>query len=104
MKALVSSALRAVHGREGYLDLGEVRLTEAQAATRPRDDPLRSALRHEDRAKEQGRQLVASHVHNGIVHLQLLLGVALAEVAHVVWKNCKVIRNPVLLTESDYNR
>lgn len=68
-------------------------LTKAEAATGTYDATLRSAFRHENAAEKQSGQFVAPDVDNGVVNLQLVLGLPLSEIAHVIWKHCIVVRN-----------
>jgi hypothetical protein len=76
----------------------------AEIATGSNDFSVRAALRYEKRAKKQSGQFVTTHIHDGVVQFQFLLGVSLSELPHVVGEDCEVVRYLVLLTKIHYHR
>lgn len=70
-----------------------IELTEAEAAAGTYDAAARSAFRHEDAAEEESSQFVASDVDDGVVKIQLVLGLPLSEIAHVIREHGVVVRH-----------
>lgn len=68
-------------------------LTKAKTTTGTYDAASRAAFRHENAAQEQSSQFVTSDVNDSIVKLQLVLGLSLSEIAHVIWKHGIVVWN-----------
>lgn len=77
--------------------------THAEAETGPYHDTAGAAFWHEDRAEEECSEFVAAYIDECIVNLQLLLGVTLSEMAHIVRKHGEVIGHLVFLAEFYYD-
>lgn len=52
-----------------------------------------TAFRHKNAAQEEGGQLVASDVDHRVVKHELVLGVPLPEIAHVIREDSEVVRD-----------
>lgn len=77
--------------------------THAEAETGPYYNTAGATFRNKNGTEEKCGQFVTTYVDKCIVHLQLLLGVTLSEMAHIVWKYCEVIGHLMLLAEIHYD-
>lgn len=81
----------------------QFKLTHTETETGSYHNTTRSTFWYKYRTEKQCCQFVTTNVNKCIVYFELLLSIALTEMAHVVREYCVVIGDFVILTEAHYN-